>query len=155
MPGPLPKDPKIRSRRNKSATRAMLPGTAKPRVRAPRLPKLPEGQTWNPMAKRFWEVIWSSPMSHEFLQADEPALFRLLVLVNQFWKKGELEVAREIRMLEREFGLTPLSRRRLEWTVAQAEEAVDSHAQRRAKRATLVEADVRTVGEDPRGVLDK
>lgn len=147
MPGPLPKDPAIRQRRNKSATRAMLPAEAFMRQRAPKLPKLAAGETWHPMAKRFWALVWQSPMRYEFLQADEPALFRLLMLVNKFWNGGSLAVAKEIRMLEREFGLTPLSRRRLEWTVAQAEEAKDQHEQKRARRAKIIDA-------DPRGVLD-
>jgi hypothetical protein len=147
MPGPLPKDPSVRQRRNKSTTRAMLPAEALPRQRKPKLPDLPGGEEWHPMAKRFWAVVWSSPMSYEFLRADEPALFRLVMLVDSFWKTRKLEVAREIRMLEREFGLTPLSRRRLEWTVAQAEEAKDRHEQKRAHRAVIVDV-------DPRGVLD-
>ena len=147
MPGPLPKDPTLRQRRNKSTTRAMLPAEAGHRERRPRLPELEEGDSWHPMACRFWAAIWSSPMSFTFLRADEQSLFRLLILVNKFWKTGSLNVAREIRMLEREFGLTPLSRRRLEWTVAQAEEAMDRHEQRRSRRAVIIEA-------DPRGVLD-
>ncbi len=125
----------------------MLPADAGHRERQPRLPALPEGTDWHPMAVKFWHVIWDSPMSYTFLRADEPALFRLLMLVNMFWLTGGLAVAREIRMLEREFGLTPLSRRRLEWTVAQAEEATDRHENRRSRRAVIIEA-------DPRGVLD-
>ena len=158
MPGPLPKDPAVRQRRNKSATRALMLTQDLPRLRAP---KLPERKTksqndgkdidviveWHPMAKKFWEEIWHSPMRFEFLRADEPALFRLVALVDAFWKTGLLEVAREIRMLEREFGLTPLSRRRLEWTVAQAEEAKDRHEEKRMKRAVVIDA-------DPRGALD-
>jgi hypothetical protein len=89
-------------------------------------------------------------MSAEFVHGDEPALCRLVVLVNAFWNSGELDVAKEIRMLEREFGLTPLSRRRLEWTVAQTEEAKDKHEENRAKRAKVIEVDP----VDPRGVLD-
>jgi hypothetical protein len=146
MPGPLPKDPKLRQRRNRTATRALLPAEAKVRVRRPRMPALPDGKKWHPMAIKFWSVVWSSPMSFTFLHADEPALFRLLMLVNIFWWEGSLAVAKEIRMLEREFGLTPLSRRRLEWTVAQAEEATDRREQKRARRAVIIEA-------DPRGVL--
>lgn len=86
-------------------------------------------------------------MSHLFLEADIPVLFRLLILVNRFFWNGSLKVAAEIRMLEREFGLTPLSRRRLEWTVAQAEEATDRHEQKRSRRAVIIDA-------DPRGVLN-
>jgi len=100
------------------------------------------------MAVAYWTVVWSSPMSHEFLRADEPALFRLVALVNAFWLYGKLDTAKEIRLLEREFGLTPLSRRRLEWTVAQTEEAKDQHELKRAQRASVIDS-------DPRGVLDE
>lgn len=158
MPGPLPKSPTLRQRRNKAATRALLVASEMPRLRAPSLPELTRTRKrkgeeivvkdeWHPMARKFWEAVWSSPMRFEFLRADEPALFRLVYLVDQFWKKGSLAIAAEIRMLEREFGLTPLSRRRLEWTVAQAEEAKDRHEEKRIKRADVIEL-------DPRGVLE-
>ena len=159
MPGPMPKPAAIRQRRNKAATRALMLVEEQPRLRAPSLPKLTKTRKvkgelvetvmeWHPMARQFWTAVWASPMHHEFLRADEPALFRLVLLVHQFWSKGgSLAMAAEIRMLEREFGLTPLSRRRLEWTVAQAEEAKDRHEEKRIKRAEVVDL-------DPRGVLD-
>lgn len=151
MPGPMPKDPAIRQRRNKTTSKAVLPAEQKMRLRAPRLPKLAEGETWHDEAVHFWAAIWSSPMSSEFVRGDEPALRRLVVLVNMFWTKPELEVAKEIRALEREFGLTPLSRRRLEWTIAQTEDAKDKHEENRVKRAIrIVDADP----IDPRGVLE-
>jgi hypothetical protein len=99
------------------------------------------------LSRRWWKDVWSSPLHHEYLRADLGALFRLVFLVDDFWKTGKLDVAKEIRLLEREFGLTPLARRRLEWTVAQAEEAKDRHEQKRSKRATIIDA-------DPREVLD-
>lgn len=155
MPGPMPKDPTVRQRRNKSSSHALLPAETFHRLRAPRLPELKttdkDGnihiEEWHPMARDFWHVVWSSPMSSEFLRGDEPALLRLVFLVHSFWKTGALDVAREIRMMEREFGLTPLSRRRLEWTVAQAEEAKDRHEQKRIHRGVVLDV-------DPRGVLD-
>lgn len=86
-------------------------------------------------------------MAVEFLEGDWPALFRLVVLVDVFWKDpSDLKVAGEIRLMEREFGLTPLSRRRLEWSVVQAEDGKAKHEQRRQARA-------KTVDVDPRGVL--
>jgi len=85
-------------------------------------------------------------MHYEFLRGDEPALFRLVVLVDLFWKTGSLKVAGEIRLMEREFGLTPLSRRRLEWNVAQAKEATDKLERRRVREAKPIDV-------DPRGVL--
>lgn len=159
MPGPMPKDPALRQRRNRTSTHALLVTAVAPRMRAPVLPELPakkrkkkgeeieERQEWHPMARRFWELVWDSPMVSEFVRADEPALFRLVFLVDRFWKSGSMAVATEIRMLEREFGLTPLSRRRLEWTVAVTEETKDKHEVNRARRAMPIDV-------DPRGVLD-
>lgn len=147
MPGPMPKDPAVRQRRNKSSSRAVLLVQAGQLAEKPRLPNCPDGEGWHNMAKRWWDDVWSSPMCEQYLQGDLPALFRLVVLVDTFWKSGALNVAKEIRLLEREFGLTPLARRRLEWTVAQAEEATDRLEYRRSKRARDV--------TDPREVLDK
>lgn len=84
-------------------------------------------------------------MSSEFLDGDIPALFRLVVLVDAFWKEPNIKIGAEIRMLEREFGLTPLSRRRLEWSVVQAEESKDKFEQRRVQRATVIDYDPRSV----------
>lgn len=147
MPGPLPKDPALRQRRNKSATRAILPAENLPITGMPRLPKNPLGE-WHALTRSWWRDVWSSPQHNEFLRADLGALYRLAILVDMFWKSGKLAVAKEIRFMEREFGLTPLSRRRLEWTVAQTEDTVDRHERRRIKNAVIIDG-------DPRGVLDQ
>jgi hypothetical protein len=152
MPGPLPKNPVIRQRRNKSSSRAVLTMTPENRmVKKPNLPRLDTGEEWHPMARKFWEDIWESPMSAEFTHGDEPALFRLVFLVNAFWKKPNLAVSKEISSLEKEFGLTPMSRRRLEWTVAQSEEAKGNHEMNRANRAKKM---IDSEFLDPRGALD-
>lgn len=148
MPGPLPKDPAVRQRRNKATSRAILPAEETPIEAQPRLPKCPSEGGWHSMAKQWWLDVWSSPMSSEFLRGDIPALFRLVSLVDSYWKTGDLQIAKEIRLLEREFGLTPLSRRRLEWQVVQTEEIEDRRAQRRARRAVEGQA------SDPREVLE-
>ena len=139
MPGPIPKDPKIRQRTNKSASRALLPAEIAPIEMIPRLPKHTDARGWHNMAHQWWRDVWASPMHFEFVRGDIPALFRLVALVNSFWWDGKLDVAIEIRLLEREFGLTPLSRRRLEWSVAQAEEAKDQHDQKQAGRAIILD----------------
>src|SRR4026208_2609268 len=102
MPGPLPKDPQLRQRRNKSASRAMIVTDAAPIEAAPKLPARPRGK-WNAMTQQWWADVWSSPLHNEYLRADLGALFRLVFLVDQFWEAHSLEVAKEIRMLEREF----------------------------------------------------
>jgi len=150
MSGPMPKNPAVRQRRNKSSSRAILPAEPIALNHRPKLPALPGKKEWHPFARRYWRLIWASPMAHEFAEADEPALLRLVMLVNRFYNRGSLEVAKEIRMLEREFGLTPLSRRRLEWTIAQTEEAQDQHEEKRIRRATVIDGNA----VDPRGVLD-
>lgn len=152
MPGPMPKNPAMRQRRNKSTSRALLSMAPGFHLQKPRMPRLAKGKHWHPMAKRFWTTVWNSPMSAEFLPGDEPALYRLLFLVNVFWTAPDLDVAKEIRALEREFGLTPMSRRRLEWAVAQTDEAKDRHEHNRARRAKsggVIDA------ADPRGVLEQ
>jgi len=148
MPGPLPKAPELRQRRNVSATRRALPAETGVR-RKPRLPSHPSKREWHEMARRWWADVWASPMSYEFLTGDHPALFRLVVLVDTYWTTLELDVAREIRLMEREFGLTPLSRRRLEWNVAQAEESKDKLAERRVRGAKVIDQ-----AHDPRMLLE-
>lgn len=157
MPGPAPKDPRLRQRRNKAATRALLTTRERPRLRAPRLPEVEmvvEGEDgvretrvleWHPMAREFWLRVWASPMVHEFLRADEPALMRLLYMVDRFWKTGDMQAAVEIRHLEKEFGLTPLSRRRLEWSVVQTEEALSSFQETHRVVEVVDAVDVRDV----------
>lgn len=151
MPGPTPKPAKLRQRRNKPASQAVLPAESEPRSlsQKPRLPAHPEdGARWHNMARRWWADVWDSPMRYEFLRADEPTLFRLVLLVDIFWRTQSLEIAREIRLMEREFGLTPLSRRRLEWQVARSDEATDRRHEERSKRARQIES-----AGDPRKVL--
>ena len=71
-------------------------------------------------------------MASEYVVADEHGLFRLAVLVDGFWWKPSKELAAEIRLQEQRYGLSPLDRRRLEWTVEQADEAQERGRKRRA-----------------------
>jgi hypothetical protein len=118
-----------------------------PIEKAPRLPASSDGEAWHPLARRWWKEVWASPQRYEYMRADLGALFRLADLVDIYWKTRKLAVAKEIRLLEREFGLTPLSRRRLEWQAAASEEAKDKHERRRARQATPISG-------DPRGALE-
>ena len=143
MPGPIPKDVKLRQRKNKSSSRAILPAEEKPIKGTPRLPG--NSKDYHPMARRWWSDVWSGPQRQEYLRADLPSLFRLVRLVDIFWKTDDLSIAAEIRLLEREFGLTPLSRRRLEWSVVTVEEKKTSVERKRNRQAITV--------NDPRGIL--
>jgi len=121
MPGPPPKDPKIRQRRNRISTSATLSREARPRKYAPRLPNRGPGQKWHPLTRAWWQDVWHSPMAEQYLEADKHALYRLAVLVDGFWKEPSKELAGEIRLEQQAFGLTPIDRRRLQWSVAQEE----------------------------------
>lgn len=146
MPGPIPKPPEMRQRRNKSASRALLPAEQHPIEGRPRLPTCPNGEGWHVMARRWWADVWDSPVRGELIRADLGSLFVLVVLVDKAWRDGfSLAVVREIRLREREFGLTPLSRRRLEWSVVQAEDAKDKRDSRRARQARVIDGDPREV----------
>jgi hypothetical protein len=149
MPGPAPKAIELRQRRNKSTTRAVLAPEAP--LEKPRLPAHPDGEVWHALAKRWWKEVWASPQHYEYMRADLGAIFRLVLFVDMYWKAesmtARLSIGGEIRLLEREFGLTPLSRRRLEWQAAASEEAKDKHERRRARQATPISG-------DPRGALE-
>jgi hypothetical protein len=69
-----------------------------------------------------WRAIQRSPMVAEYLSADLPQLFILAELYEQYWRTGDVKYAAELRQQRQFFGLTPLDRRRLEWTVQRVEE---------------------------------
>ena len=144
MPGPMPKDPQLRQRANKAATRAVLAPESAPRRRAPSLPRREEGDPdWHRLTRAWWRDLWRSPMATEYLGSDVHALYRLAVLVDQFWRMPSQALAGEIRLQQQAFGLTPLDRRRLEWTIEQAEAATTRKQQRRVRQAQDGEIDPR------------
>jgi hypothetical protein len=60
-------------------------------------------------------------MASEFIPSDRSALLRLAELLHRFWStEGDdvrLRLAAEVRHLEALFGLTPMDRRRLSWSI--------------------------------------
>ena len=78
------------------------------------------------MTTYWWDVIWSSPISHEWVDADVPELLALAQLVDDFWTSVPEERSKrhaEMRMAMTQFGLTPYSRRQLQWEVRRVEGA--------------------------------
>lgn len=118
MPGVLPKDPKLRQRRNKTSTRAIL----LPETEALEgIPDLPKRRRWHGLTLAWWQDIWQSPMAPEYLKADLHGLYLLAELVDRFWKKPTIALAVEIRLQRQCFGLSPIDRRRLQWEVEKVE----------------------------------
>ena len=143
MPGPLPKDPALRQRRNKSSTRATLHVDGATRKRAPSLPARAEGLSWHVLTRSWWHDVWHSPMAVEYLRADVHGLYRLATLVDIFWVRPSATVAAVIAHQEQRYGLSPLDRRRLEWIVEKAEQE-----KRRPHSQAPIDA-----GDDPRALL--
>ena len=138
---PLPKDPALRQRRNKTSTRARLETEEQSLVEAP--PRLPYGRDWHKLTKAWWRDVWASPMAGEYLSADVHGLYMLAELIDQFWKEPTQGLAAEIRLQRQCFGLTPIDRRRLQWEVARSEVATTRRDQRRVRSAQEGDMDPR------------
>lgn len=151
MSGPLPKDPALRRRTNKPATRAVLCGWKR---RVPPLPKLNEGEAaprmWHALTRAWWRDVWRSPMASAFLTQDLHGLYILARLVDDFWTHPSKELAAEIRLQRQCFGLTPIDRRRLDW---QVEEDGTEDAKRAFPAAAAAPPPACEPIEDPRKLL--
>lgn len=149
MNGGMPKHQSTRARQNKKSTRATLYVPHPDDVRVPELPELFDEKgdvlPWHENTEEWWDQVWSSPMASEYVDADISGILRLAVLVNEFWFKPSGGMHAEIRIAQQEYGLTPLSRRRLEWTVESAEDA-KARGRSRESRQTAPQPP----GSDPR-----
>ena len=143
MSGPPPKNPKIRQRRNRSVTSATL-RTNKSHHRRPHLPKRDDNKAWHKLTRAWWRDVWHSPMAEQFLEVDKHALYRLAMLIDAFWSQPSRQLAAEIRLEQQAFGLTPLDRRRLQWTVEQEDER---------RRTRTRQAPRERESDDPRKIL--
>lgn len=129
MPGPAPKPSGTRQRRNRAATQAELPPaevTASNPV--PALHERDDLKPWHPKVVEWWDSVWRSPMAAEFCDADRRGGLSLLADLYQLrWTSlsptGILEVAAEIRLQERRYGLDAMARRALQWEIVRPNSA--------------------------------
>lgn len=99
----------------------------------------PEQSYWHENTKMFWRVIWASPIAREWVDADVPDLVALAQLVDVFWKAAPVDQPKahsEVRMAQQQFGLTPMSRRQLQWEVRKVEGATPAKPPRVSTRRT-------------------
>lgn len=145
MPGPTPKDPSTRARRNKTATKATLVADAA--IVAPELP----GSDWHSMTLEWWRDLWASPMAPEYDESDRHGLFMYAHMVNDFWtaetSKDRRETLVRIEAMWKSFGTVPLARRSLQWEIQRAEEA-----QAKGKKQAAAKSPPKPKG-DPRAIL--
>lgn len=144
MPGPQPKNPSTRARRNKQSTAATLKADA-----AIVAPELPDGFGWHSLTLEWWRDVWASPMAPEYDDSDRHGLFMLAMVVNDFWTAesptSRKEAAAEIRLQAQRFGLSPMDRRRLQWEIERTDEAQAKGDRRRSAGERKQPA-----GDDPR-----
>jgi hypothetical protein len=150
MPGPPPKHPGVRRRRNRASTTAVL----RPEARITRRPSLRARATggpsperpWHPATVQWWETIWQSPQVDEWLEADVPsALFIWAELMDQFHYDPDPKLAAELRQHRRDMGFTPLDRRRLGYQITRPDDG-EQQSRRRSSSS-------RRRRHDPRKVL--
>lgn len=158
--GPPPKPDHLRQRRNKNPTSAILP--TEEAALGNEVPTLPDrtpddkglSPPWHPMVLAWWESVWRSPMASEYLDADMKSGLYLLADLHQLrWEHRDSttlnEVAREIRLQEVRFGLSPVDRSRLRWVISQGEEAAEKSEARREGKQQKPKKPAR----DPRAAL--
>lgn len=156
MPGPAPKPPGLRQRRNKVSTRSVLPSVTESKKRkVPPLPKR-EAQTekWHPRVLEWWKALWKSPMAGEYLDVEvQSGLYLLAELHQKRWTTRDLKefvaLSAEIRQQEVRFGLSPVDRRRLQWEVEKGEQA----SERTQRRQKAKDVDKQREGKDPRDLM--
>jgi hypothetical protein len=160
MPGPLPKENKLRQRRNREVSAKTLkdkgPALVKGVGKTAKIPELPKRRRkWRPETIAWWNDLWKSPMAVEFIESDLHQLYLLADLIDEYWRipARELgkkkELANEIRLQRQCFGLTPIDRRRLQWEIERGESANAKGEKRRNSRKKT-----KTHKVDPRTVLD-
>lgn len=117
----------VRRRANKASTAAVLEEVPDGEIAVPELPKRYDADgvemSWRPETLDWWDDVWASPMSNEYLDADVHGLFRLAVLVDNYWRDPNAKSHAEVRLAQKDYGLTPYDRRRLEWTIEATKKA--------------------------------
>lgn len=151
--GPMAKHASARARGNKTSTATTLATVDKHTLTLPPMPARNarvDGelvrQEWHDEAKLAWANIWSSPMVAEYLDADLPLIHVYVGLVQDVWDRQEAgrsftEAAAELRQYASIFGIGPDARRRLQWTVEEAEAAMDRGRKRHLQAVESVAID--------------
>ena len=85
----------------------------------------PMKKGWDRRTRLHWRKIWASPMAKEYLDVDVEGLYLLMDLVEDYWKsetvRDKVSLESSINRQRQEFGLSPLSRRRLQWEIKRVE----------------------------------
>ena len=115
---PQPKPPGQRRRRNAGQAQwKALPAEGRTEA-APDLP----GDDWLASTIDWWMTIWASPMATVWEDADEDSLIRLAKMRDEFHRDNlPVSAYGAMQALEDRFGLSPKSRRALQWEITKGE----------------------------------
>lgn len=98
---------------------------------------------WLPEVRKAWARIWDSPLAGELAEEDQILLAVAFEALQKFYEKPTVLGGKVVMGIFAPFGITPLDRRRLNWTRQKPQE------QAQKKPASAVHT-----GADPRDVLD-
>lgn len=95
---------------------------------------------WSPAVVAWWEAIWTSPMSSEFVESDIYGLYMACVYLNEslnpYYKVADrVKNSQAWEATIKNYGLTPTARESLRWQVAQGTQAQNRTNQIRAQQA--------------------
>lgn len=140
MPGPAPKHPSKRARRNAPEAGEWVTLPAEP-YEGPR----PEYEPADHMAG-IWEAWWSSPMAHMWEQSDWPFLILLLKLTDEAMNSDDaIRATAEMRQWADKFGLTPEGRQKRRWMLPSASVEEDGTVRERPETGDRRERVLRLV----------
>ena len=115
MPGPAPKDPSKRARKNVDP----IPQTILKFVPGDQ-PLLPDGVDWHDVTRQWWQMWGESEIAKTFTAADWFFLLDTAKIHNSMWN-GNFYAAGELRQRVAKFGATPEDRARLRIFFANAD----------------------------------
>src|SRR5690349_981646 len=118
--GPAPKPSHLRQRTNVKSGASVIEAPISAEI-----PPLvhPNGADWHPFTLRAWREFSDPAVCSQWLQTDITGLEMLASCYDAYYKTGNLEHLKEIRLQRQQFGLTPLDRSRLQWEIKRGEDA--------------------------------
>jgi hypothetical protein len=110
-----------------------------PRNLSPAKGEPAEEVEWHDRAKIAWTELWQFPLVYQAPEVDHHLLFIYIALIDDFWRKLEhgrpvTEQANQIRAFSEQWGVGEKSRRHLQITIQEAEEAIERGMTQQRKR---------------------
>lgn len=134
MPGPLPKDPSQRRRRNATPGFEKLPAEG----RQGPAPKWPFGRP-TAAQKNKWEELWQLPQAikWEQLHSEDTVALYVITLLQYLDDPSETKLLAEIRQFDAKLGVSPKAMLNIRWTIGSKDVVELVETKERAKDKTV------------------